>query len=65
MPIKGADGAVLGTFANYYREPKQPAERDMEVIAMVARTTGMRQREIHGVVPKCHEQRVIFRGCVF
>lgn len=41
MPIKAADGSVLGTFANYYREPKQPTERDMEVISMVARTTGI------------------------
>ena len=41
MPIKAVSGSVLGTFANYYREPKQPTERDMEVISMVARTTGV------------------------
>lgn len=32
---------MLGTFANYYREPKEPTERNMEIIAMVARTAGI------------------------
>lgn len=41
MPIKSATGSVLGTFANYYREPREPTDRDMEIIAMVARTTGI------------------------
>ena len=41
MPIHAADGRVLGTFANYYREPKEPTERDLEVISMVTRTTAI------------------------
>jgi two-component sensor histidine kinase len=41
MPILAADGRVLGTFANYYREPKEPTERDLEVIGMVTRTTAI------------------------
>ena len=41
MPIRAADGRVLGTFANYYREPKEPTERDLEVIGMVTRTTAI------------------------
>ncbi|MBN8937010.1 MAG: GAF domain-containing protein [Rhizobiales bacterium] len=41
IPIKAADGSVLGTFANYYREPREPTGRDLEVISMVARTTGI------------------------
>jgi two-component sensor histidine kinase len=41
MPIVAADGRILGTFANYYREPKKPTERDLEVIAMVTRTTAI------------------------
>lgn len=41
MPIIAADGHVLGTFANYYREPKKPTQRDLEVIAMVTRTTAI------------------------
>jgi two-component sensor histidine kinase len=41
MPILAADGRVLGTFANYYREPRQPTERDLEVISMVTRTTAI------------------------
>ena len=28
IPIKAADGSVLGTFANYYREPREPTGRD-------------------------------------
>src|SRR6201996_5182822 len=41
MPIRAADGRLLGTFANYYREPKEPTERDLEVIGMVTRTTAI------------------------
>lgn len=41
MPIRAADGRILGTFANYYREPKEPTERDLETIAMVTRTTAI------------------------
>ena len=41
MPIRAADGRILGTFANYYREPKEPSERDLETIAMVTRTTAI------------------------
>jgi two-component sensor histidine kinase len=41
MPILAADGRVLGTFANYYHEPKEPTERDLEVIGMVTRTTAI------------------------
>jgi two-component sensor histidine kinase len=41
MPIKAADGTVLGTFANYYREPKSPTRRDMAAIQMMAQTTAI------------------------
>jgi len=41
MPIRAADGRLLGTFANYYHEPKEPTERDLETIAMVTRTTAI------------------------
>jgi len=41
VPIRSVDGRVLGTFANYYREPKEPTERDTEVISMVAQTTAI------------------------
>ncbi|WP_139093123.1 GAF domain-containing protein [Pararhizobium polonicum] len=41
MPILAADGRGLGTFANYYREPQEPTERDLEVISMVTRTTAI------------------------
>jgi two-component sensor histidine kinase len=41
VPIRGADGKVLGTFANYYRVPKSPTPRDIEAIAMMAQTTAI------------------------
>ena len=28
VPIKSSEGKVLGTFANYYREPRAPTQRD-------------------------------------
>ncbi|SDG95887.1 sensor histidine kinase [Roseospirillum parvum] len=33
QPIKGRDGRVLGTFAIYYREVRQPSPEDLEQIA--------------------------------
>ena len=48
MPIRAADGRLLGTFANYYRQPKEPTERDLETIGMVTRTTAIAiERSIH------------------
>ncbi len=35
-PIKDPDGRVLGTFANYYREPRHPRPADFQAIALVA-----------------------------
>jgi len=37
-PIKGEDGQVLGTFANYYRTPRHPRAQDYEAIALLAAT---------------------------
>src|ERR1700743_3332221 len=49
----------MGTFANYYREPKVPTERDTEVIAMIAQTTALaierHQRELER--KRAEEQR--------
>lgn len=61
VPIHSADGAILGTFANYYREPREPTERDMEVISMVARTTGIAiERHLHDQkLRRIEEQRAL------
>jgi GAF domain-containing protein len=36
MPIKGADGRVLGTFGTYFRETRQPTEAEMRLVAELA-----------------------------
>ena len=41
VPIKAGDGSVLGTFANYYREPRQPSNLDREIIEAIALTTSI------------------------
>lgn len=41
VPIRAADGTILGTFANYYREPRQPSDRDIQSIAMMAQTAAI------------------------
>jgi two-component sensor histidine kinase len=41
VPIRGSDGTILGTFANYYHEPRQPSPRDIESIAMMAQTAAI------------------------
>jgi two-component sensor histidine kinase len=41
IPIRAADGRVLGTFANYYREPRTPTKHEMEVISMFAQASAI------------------------
>ncbi|MWV29216.1 sensor histidine kinase [Aurantiacibacter rhizosphaerae] len=41
VPIKAGDGSVLGTFANYYREPRKPSRLDREIIEAIALTTSI------------------------
>lgn len=37
-PIHGADGSVIGTFANYYRVVRDPSPADRELTAVITRT---------------------------
>ena len=41
MPIKGADGAVLGTFALYGRQPRRPSPEHLELMQDSARLAGI------------------------
>ncbi len=41
MPIKAADGMVLGTFAIYYDEPRAPTAGDIDAIKVIAQTTAL------------------------
>jgi GAF domain-containing protein len=36
LPIKNAEGRVIATFANYYREPRHPRPTDFEAINFAA-----------------------------
>ncbi len=38
-PIHGSEGKIVGTFAIYYREPRQPVAAELELIARVAHIT--------------------------
>ena len=40
-PILGSNGAVLGTFANYYRQPCDPTPQDLEWVEMVKRSVAI------------------------
>jgi GAF domain-containing protein len=40
-PIKGADGAVLGTFAIYYNASRAPTVEDIEAIAFITQTAAL------------------------
>jgi signal transduction histidine kinase len=40
-PIIGSSGAVLGSFAMYYNEPRLPSPADVELVDLVVRTTGL------------------------
>lgn len=41
VPIKGLDGEVLGTFANYFRTPRTPTEAETRATAVVAQTAAV------------------------
>jgi PAS domain S-box-containing protein len=41
VPIFASDGRVLGTFAFYYREPRQPSKDDLELIARATHLAGI------------------------
>ena len=41
VPIMAGDGTVLGTFANYYREPREPSDLDRQIIEAIALTTSI------------------------
>jgi GAF domain-containing protein len=38
-PIINANGALLGTFALYYKEPRKPTQRDLELIEEIVDVT--------------------------
>lgn len=40
-PITGSDGAILGTFAVYLRQPAVPARRDFELMARMTQLSGI------------------------
>lgn len=39
MPIKNAQGKVLGTFGTYYRRKRSPSAEEIEAVKILARTT--------------------------
>jgi len=41
IPILSGTGEVLGTFAMYHREPREPAEQDLELVDLVTRTAAL------------------------
>jgi len=40
-PILSSDAEVLGTFAMYYRQPRQPTARDLRTVDIVTRTVAI------------------------
>ena len=41
IPIRSPQGEVLGTFAMYHREPREPLPADLEIVDFVVRTAGL------------------------
>lgn len=41
IPIFSSDGAMLGTFTGYYRQPASPSQSDLEIITMASRLAGI------------------------
>jgi PAS domain S-box-containing protein len=57
-PIRGADGRLLGTFGNYYREPRSPTPDDLKVITFFTHTAALAiERHLSDEALKASEQR--------
>jgi PAS domain S-box-containing protein len=41
IPILASDGRVLGTFAMYHKQPREPVESDLELVEFVTRTASL------------------------
>ena len=61
MPIKAVNGRVLGTFANYYRQPRKPSRQDLEAISLVAHTAAL-AIELHMSEQARRESEARWRG---
>ena len=48
QPIRSSAGAVLGTFAMYYDEPKAPTEPELQIIEAAARRAGAMLEQARG-----------------
>src|SRR5579883_1698607 len=46
-PIFGSSGKILGTFATYYRAPRDPAPQDMQWVEIVTRTAAITIERAH------------------
>ncbi|HEY9723046.1 MAG TPA: PAS domain-containing protein [Oscillatoriaceae cyanobacterium] len=58
LPIIGADGKVLGTFAQYHRTPRSPKDWELKVCGVAAHLAGIaieRQRAIENLARHVHE----------
>jgi PAS domain S-box-containing protein len=40
-PISSSHGEILGTFANYYDEPREPSKQDIAIVGMLTRTVAL------------------------
>ena len=40
-PIVSSDGTVIATFAMYYREPRSPSQRDLDIIEQITHLAGV------------------------
>ena len=41
VPIRSGSGAILGTFAMYHREPREPVEEDLQLVRMITQTAAL------------------------
>jgi PAS domain S-box-containing protein len=41
IPIRSSHGRILGTFAMYYREPREPSPHDLDLVDFITRTAAL------------------------
>ena len=41
VPVLSTSGAVLGTFANYYREPREPSAEELRIVGIASHLAGI------------------------
>jgi two-component system cell cycle sensor histidine kinase/response regulator CckA len=59
VPIFSTAGAVLGTFANYYREPREPSPEELRILEIASHLAGIAIERSRNLEALSHSTRLL------